>query len=79
MMLESDRNCGEKNRATWKWEKLVRTGITEKVALKKTQISEGTGSRQNPKPGKMPRELSEMPYFKHMTSSGASLMVVSNC
>ena len=37
-----------KNRATWKWEKLVRTGIAEKVALKKTQISEGTGVQAGP-------------------------------
>lgn len=36
------------NRATRKWGKLVRTGITEKVALKETQISEGTGVQAEP-------------------------------
>lgn len=38
----------ERNKGTRKWEKMVRTGITEKVALKEKQISEGTGVQAEP-------------------------------
>ena len=37
-----------RNRGSRTWEKMVRTGITEKVALKEKQMSEGTGVQAEP-------------------------------